>query len=218
MPAPWSLGRRRCNLMGLVRSTYYDEPAGQPIDEARLIERIKEISAEWPNYGYRRVTAQLHAEGMIVNHKKVMWLMRENGLSVRPRRRFVATTDRHHDGPIFPTLAKDVVPTGPNQLWVADITNIAIAVGFVYLGGHSRRLVATCRGLCHRPTCRCPPGARGPSCGDCCATTAQELHPSLRSRLAIRCRGLPSRIEKHSLKGSIGRRGNPTTMPRPKAS
>jgi putative transposase len=75
--------------MELARSTYYDEPQGQPIAEARLVERIKEICAEWPSYGYRRVTAQLHAEGMIVNHKKVMRLMQENGLSVRPRRRFM---------------------------------------------------------------------------------------------------------------------------------
>jgi putative transposase len=131
--------------MGLSRSTYYDEPAGQPIEEARLIERIKEICAEWPCYGYRRVTAQLDAEGILVNHKKVMRLMREHGLTVRPRRRFVATTDSDHDGPIFQNLAKDVVPTGPNQLWVADITYIAIAAGFVYLAAildaWSRRVV-----------------------------------------------------------------------------
>ena len=49
--------------MGLSRSTYYDEPGGQSIEEARLVERIKAICAEWPSYGYRRVTAQLHAEG-----------------------------------------------------------------------------------------------------------------------------------------------------------
>jgi putative transposase len=64
--------------MGLARSTYYDEPEGQPIEEARLVERIKEIWAEWPCYGYRRVSAQLQAEGMLVNHKKVMRLMREH--------------------------------------------------------------------------------------------------------------------------------------------
>jgi putative transposase len=71
--------------MGLARSTYYDEPSSQPIEEARLVERIKEICAEWPSYGYRRVTAQLHAEGTLANHKKVMRLMREHGLTVRPR-------------------------------------------------------------------------------------------------------------------------------------
>ena len=48
--------------MGLARSTYYHEPHGQPISEARLVERVKEICAEWPSYGYRRVTAELHDE------------------------------------------------------------------------------------------------------------------------------------------------------------
>jgi putative transposase len=131
--------------MGLARSTFYAEPQVQPIDEARLVEQIKAVCAEWPAYGYRRVTAELHGEGRIVNHKKVMRLMKENGLTVRPRRRFIATTDSDHDGSIFPNLAENVVPTDLNQLWVADITYIAIATGFVYLAAildaWSRRVV-----------------------------------------------------------------------------
>jgi hypothetical protein len=119
--------------MGLARSTYYDEPESQPIGEARLVEQIKEVCTEWPAYGYRRVTAELHGDGRIVNHKKVMRLMKENGLTVRPRRRFIATTDSNHDGPIFPNLAKNIVPTNLNQLWVADITYIVIASGFAIL-------------------------------------------------------------------------------------
>ena len=98
--------------MGLARSTYYDKPSGQSIEEARLVERIKGICAEWPSYGYRRVTAELHATGCRANHKKVMRLMREHRLTVCPRRRFVATTDSDHGGPIFPNLAEDVTPTG----------------------------------------------------------------------------------------------------------
>ncbi len=131
--------------MGLSRSTFYHEPQSQPVEEAKLVQRLKEIAAEWPAYGYRRVTAEVRAEGLIVNHKRVMRLMKQNGLSVRLRRRFVATTDSDHDGPIFPNLAKDTTPTGPNQLWVADITFIAIATGFVYLAAildaWSRRVV-----------------------------------------------------------------------------
>ena len=49
------------------------------------------------------------ASGTVVNHNKVMRLMQEHELTVRPRRRFVATTDSNHDGPIFPNLAKDAV-------------------------------------------------------------------------------------------------------------
>jgi len=106
--------------MGLARSTYYDEPESQRMGQARLVEQIKTVCAEWPAYGYRRVTAELQGEGRVVNHKKVMRLMQENELSVRPRRRFVATTDSDHDGPIFPNLARGFRPTGPNQLWVGD--------------------------------------------------------------------------------------------------
>ena len=70
--------------------------------------------------------------------------MREHDLQPKRRKRFVTTTS-DHDGPIFPDLARDRVVDGPNQLWVADITYIAIAAGFVYLAAildaWSRRVV-----------------------------------------------------------------------------
>jgi len=195
--------------MDLARSTYYDEPGGQSIADTRLIERIKEICAEWPSYGYRRVTAELHATGSRVNHKKVMRLMQEQGLTVRPRRRFVITTDSDHDGPIFPNLAKDVVPTGSNQLWVADITYIAIAVGFVYLAAildaWSRRVVgyAIGRRIDARLTLaalRAAIAARQPLQG--C------IHHSDRGS-QYAAEDYRAELDKHGLKGSMGRRGNP---------
>ncbi len=195
--------------MDLARSTYYDEPSGQSLAEARLIERIKEICAEWPSYGYRRVTAELHATGSRVNHKKVMRLMQEHGLTVRPRRRFVVTTDSDHDGLIFPNLAKDMVATGANQLWVADITYIAIAVGFVYLAAildaWSRRVVGyaigrridarlTLAALRAAIVTRQPP----PGCIHHSDRGSQYASENYRAELG-----------KHGLKGSMGRRGNP---------
>jgi putative transposase len=42
----------------------------------------------------------------------------------------VTTTDRDHDGPIFPDLAKDMAPNGRDQLWVADLTYVAIPGGY----------------------------------------------------------------------------------------
>jgi putative transposase len=59
--------------------------------------------------------------------------MRQHDLHPRIRRRFVATTDGNHDGPIFPNLAKGTVPTGPNQLWVSDITYVALPSRFIYV-------------------------------------------------------------------------------------
>jgi putative transposase len=91
------------------------------------------------------MTAELRHRGLVVNAKKVRRLMRENNLNPRHRRRYVATTDSDHDHPIFPNRARNLVPDGPNQLWVADITYVAIAVGFVYvaiiLDAWSRKVV-----------------------------------------------------------------------------
>ena len=130
--------------MGLPRSTFYDAPAVKA-DDAEIVERIKAICDEFEAYGYRRVGAALRQQGLVVNSKKIRRLMREHGLQPKRRRRFVATTDGNHDSPIFADLARDFVPDGPNQLWVGDLTSIAIATGFVYLAAlldaWSRRVV-----------------------------------------------------------------------------
>jgi putative transposase len=129
--------------MGIARSTYYGAPAADR--DAEIITRIEAICAEFEAYGYRRVTAELRHQGLFVNSKRVRRLMREHGLSPKQRRRYVATTDSDHDEPIFPNVAADMAPDGPNQLWVADITYVAIATGFVYLAAildaWSRRVV-----------------------------------------------------------------------------
>jgi putative transposase len=131
--------------MNLARSTFYDEPVGQALRDAKIVWKIGEICAEYPRYGYRRVTALLRRDGLVVNHKRTMRIMHEQGLSVRPRRRFVTTTDSDHRSPIFPNLTIGLKPAGPNELWVADLTYIAIAKGFVYLAvvldAWSRRVV-----------------------------------------------------------------------------
>ena len=183
--------------MGLARSTFYDEPEEvELVEEARLVERIREVCAEWPAYGYRRVTAELHGEGRLVNHKKIMRLMKENGLTVRPRRRFVATTDSDHDGPIFPNLAENLVPTNRNQLWVADIT---------YIDAWSRRVVGyaiskridvrlALAALRTAVAARQPP----PGCIHHSDRGSQYAAEDYRAELA-----------KYGLWGSMGRRGNP---------
>src|SRR5262249_55169398 len=83
--------------------------------------------------------------GIVVNAKKIRRLMREHALNPKQRRRFVATTDSDHNYPIFPNLAKNINLDGPNHLWVADITYVTIATGFVYLAAildaWSRRVV-----------------------------------------------------------------------------
>ena len=130
--------------MGISRSTYY-EPPNAALDDTAIVEAIAAICDEFEFYGWRRVRAELQHRGMIVNHKKIRRLMREHGLQPRRRRRYVATTDSDHDEPIYPNRTEDLAVDGPNQLWVADITYVAIVEGFAYvaviLDAWSRRAV-----------------------------------------------------------------------------
>ena len=107
--------------MGLARSTFYD-PTPVPMAHSEILSRIGAICDDFECYGYRRVGAALRHQGVVVNSKKLRRLMRDHGLQPKQRRRYVVTTDSDHAGPIFPDLAKDIVPDRPNQLWVADLT------------------------------------------------------------------------------------------------
>ena len=118
--------------MGIARSTYYDRPE-KAVDDTAIVEAMFAICDTFEFYGYCRVGAALRQQGLIVNHKKIRRLMRQHDLQPKIRRRFVATTDSNHDGPIFPNLAKEMVPAGPNQLWVSDITYVALPARFIYV-------------------------------------------------------------------------------------
>jgi putative transposase len=130
--------------MGVARSTFYDT-ARVPVSGDELVSRIGAICDEFECYGYRRVGAALRRQGVVVNSKKLRRLMREHDLQPKRRRRYVVTTHSDHAGPIYPDLAKDLVADRPNQLWVADLTYVAIPGGFVYLAaildGWSRKVV-----------------------------------------------------------------------------
>jgi putative transposase len=130
--------------MGIARSTFYDEPSASH-DDTAVVEAIAAICDEFEAYGWRRVRAELRHRGMVVNHKKIRRLMRQHDLQPRRRRRYVATTDSDHGQPIYPNRTKDLTIDGPNQLWVADITYVAIVEGFAYvaviLDAWSRRAV-----------------------------------------------------------------------------
>jgi putative transposase len=80
-----------------------------------------------------------------VNPKRVYRLMREDNLLCVRKRKFVVTTDSNHDRKVYPNLSEDMVLTGIDQLWVADITYIRLASEFVYLAvvidSYSRRVI-----------------------------------------------------------------------------
>jgi len=195
--------------MKLARSTYYYRSRRSAAEKIVLHHRIAELSAEFPRYGYRRVTYQLRAEGVVVNHKTVARMMRESELQVRPLRRFVRTTESDHESPIFPDLAQGFIPTEPNQLWVADLTYVAIATGFVYLAvildAWSRRVVgyALSRRIDTRlalAALRAAVDARQPPPGCIHHSDRGAQYASAAYRQAL---------NDHGLRGPMGRRGNP---------
>jgi putative transposase len=119
--------------MNLPHSTYYHKSKNKSGDDVKLIDRIETIIEEFPGYGYRRVTQELHRRDMPVNHKKVLRIMRQRGLLRKTKRRWIKTTNSNHNNRVYPNLIKNLIVTGPNQVWAADITYIAIRHGFVYL-------------------------------------------------------------------------------------
>ncbi len=120
-------------MIKLPRSSYYYKPRPKMPAAQRLITRIEEIIETFPGYGYRRVTRQLQREGVRINHKKVFRIMRTRGLTRKPKRRWVKTTDSNHSCRIYPNLLQHHTVTAINQVWVADITYISIMTAFVYL-------------------------------------------------------------------------------------
>lgn len=123
-------------MIDLPRSTYYYRSTVRALNlgDAELVAAIiKDIQDELPCYGYRRVTHELLRLGYLVNHKRVVRVMRANGLGIKPRKRYVRTTDSNHDSPIYPNLYRNVIPVRPDMVWVADFTSIRITVGFCYL-------------------------------------------------------------------------------------
>lgn len=194
--------------MSVARSMLYAEPLAAD-DDTAVVEAIAKICEDFEQYGWRRVRAALRQQGLVVNHKRVRRLMREHDLQPRMRRRHTTTTDSDHDQPIFPNLAKDTKPDGPDQLWVSDITYVPVIGGFVYvaiiLDGWSRRVVgyALSRSIDARLTLAALSAAiaarkPAPGCVHHSDRGSQYAAKVYRDELAAR-----------GLKGSMGRRGNP---------
>ena len=143
---------RMCALAGVSRAGYYRHwLASEPRqEETALRDEIQRLSLVQRKNGYRDgyrlITVQLQRAGWAVNHKRVARIRREDNLLCVPKLSFrPPTTDGRHGWPVWPNLARHLVPMAVNQLWVADITYIRMSEAFVYLAvvldAFSRRVV-----------------------------------------------------------------------------
>jgi putative transposase len=111
--------RRACRLVGMGRASarYRGQPA---TDEAALRGRLRELAAERPRFGYRRLHALLRREGIIVNHKRVERLYRAEDLAVRRRGRKRLARNGRGAAP---------APQRPNERWGLDFMSDTLAAG-----------------------------------------------------------------------------------------
>lgn len=135
-----------CETLQVSRSWYYEKQT-RPAEEAdvELRDAIERVILDFPGYGYRRVTHALKRMGWIVNHKRVLRIMREESLLCQLKRHFVHTTDSQHPYQVYPNLIKGLLIEAPDVLWVADLTYIRLPSTFVYLAAildaYSRKCV-----------------------------------------------------------------------------
>lgn len=130
--------KRCCSALRVSRSGYYvwieqDQISYPNSHEMKIKGEIESITLDFPKYGYRRVKIELRRRGFKVNHKVVYDIMKENDLLCRNKRFVPRTTDSEHNLPVYLNLTKDMVVTGINQYWAADITYIRLVREFVYL-------------------------------------------------------------------------------------
>jgi len=127
------------HLLDVNRTSYYkwvsrqgQQPSGSTSDLS-LRDMVQRIAVEFPRYGYRRITIELKRQSVLVNHKKILRLMKEDNLLCAKKRFKPVTTDSNHGFNVYPNLIKSLNITQLNQVWASDITYIQLSHDFVYL-------------------------------------------------------------------------------------
>lgn len=136
-----------CQMLGVSRSWLYEKPvmtAQTTEGDTRLRDAIEKLCLEFPGYGYRRITAQLHRDGWSINHKRVLMVMQKESLLCRLQRAF-RPPSAGSTRAAYPNLTQQLVVTKLDQVWVVDMTYIRLPQGFVYLAcvldAFSRRVI-----------------------------------------------------------------------------
>ena len=117
---------RQCQLLGLARSSWYDEPLGESPENLSLMREIDRLYIKRPFFGTRKV-----CEAFGINRKRAQRLMRLMGLEgVRPKRSTSRPAPGHKG---YPYLLRGLAITRPDQVWASDITSIPMQHGCLYL-------------------------------------------------------------------------------------
>lgn len=126
---------KACSALGINRNGFYKQKSRKQANmNIALKNKIQDIALEFPYYGYRRITKELYRRSMLVNHKKVLFIMKENNLLCRRKKKYKPiTTQSNHGMRVYPNLIQKIKINNMNQVWISDITYIRLLKEFVYL-------------------------------------------------------------------------------------
>jgi len=177
--------------------------------DMELHDQVQLIALEMPSYGYRRITHELRRRGMVVNHKRVLRLMRQDNLLCLRKKKFVRTTDSRHGLGVYPNLVPELVVSGLDQLWVADITYIRLRREFVYLAVILDAFSRRCIGWALDRTLETGLTLTALRM----ALAARRVHPGLVHHsdrgVQYAADAYTNRLRQHGIRISMGRKGNP---------
>ena len=144
--------RELCVLLGYTSQAYYQYEKGsskRQLQEELLIEQVMIHRRLQPRLGTRKLLVMMEpfmqAHNMPIGRDRFFELLRDSGLLIRKRRWRVRTTFSAHRFRIYADLTKELVISGPGQLWVSDITYVRLTGGFAYLSlvtdAYSRKII-----------------------------------------------------------------------------
>jgi len=138
--------------LGISRQAYYKGHKSRKkreLQRGKLLEFVRNVRTQHTRMGGRKLLIKLSEEPEmykeLIGRDRFFNFLREEGLLIRPRKSRIKTTQSRHYLMKYPNLVKDVDPTGPNQVWVSDITYIKTLEGWLYLSlitdAYSRKIV-----------------------------------------------------------------------------
>ena len=140
-----------CQSLEVSRSAYYEwkkrPKSARQLENDSLFEKIKDVHQKSRClYGSPRITAELKAQGICFNHKRIERLMRVGNIRAKTRKRFKVTTNSRHHYPVFPNILAGVFHApAADRIWASDITYIRTDEGWLYLAAilnvFSRKIV-----------------------------------------------------------------------------
>jgi putative transposase len=129
-----------CSLFGYSRQAYYDwghRKEEEEIEEALIMDLVKYIRKDIPRCGTRTLHFMLRNDwlkhGIKCGRDRLMEILRDRDMLIRPKRKYTITTDSNHNLERFPNLVTTWELEGPEQLWVSDLTYIKVLNAWCYV-------------------------------------------------------------------------------------